>query len=81
MSNKTNVVAMSFQRRFDVALYAVRAGVFKRSDIMSDVLDGNRYQVERIIHDLIEVGFLERHTKRTYRATEYAKQLFGVGHG
>lgn len=73
-----NTALEIFQNRFDILMFAVRAGVFNVTDIFEAVLDTSRMTIRNCLKDLVDSGYIEKLTILDFRATEKAKQLFGV---
>lgn len=68
-----------FQNRFDILIFAVHSKkTFNVLDIFEAVIDAKRVTIRNCLKDLINAGYLEKVTIYDYRATEKAKQLFGV---
>jgi predicted transcriptional regulator of viral defense system len=67
-----------FENRFSIVLFAARSSTFSIKDVQEAVIDIDRQSVRRCLVDLMDLNLLERVSIKTYKATEKAKQLFGV---
>ncbi|MDH0032034.1 MULTISPECIES: hypothetical protein [unclassified Acinetobacter] len=64
----------------DILLYAVRAtSPFKISELRKDVVESTKTKTYSIILILISFGYIEKVSCCTYQATDFAKEMFGVG--
>lgn len=71
--------AASFQKRFDILVYAAHSGCeFTVKDISEAVISSQLMTIRNCLKDLIKCGYLVKPTIYTFKATEMAKQLFGV---
>ena len=69
----------AFEKRMDILIYAVHASAdFTVKDIYERVVDCPVITIRQCLKDLIECGYLIKTTTYTFKATEMAKQLFGV---
>lgn len=69
----------SFEKRLDVLIYAAHTqSEFTVRDISEAVLDCQIMTVRNCLKDLVELGYLVKTTVYTFKATDLAKQLFGV---
>lgn len=77
--NSQNRSKSAFEKRMDILIYAVHASAdFTVKDIYERVVDCQVMTVRQCLKDLIECGYLIKTTIYTFKATEMAKQLFGV---
>lgn len=77
--NSQNRSKSAFEKRMDILIYAVHASAdFTVKDIYERVVDCQVMTVRQCLKDLIECGYLIKTTTYTFKATEMAKQLFGV---
>ena len=68
-----------FENRFDILLFAVHTpDSFKVSDILECVTNASKWTIHRCLRDLVEIGYLEETFSFTFKATDKAKELFGV---
>lgn len=71
--------AQTFENRMSILIYAVhKVELFKVRDIVLSVVSLPTASVRGILVELIELGYLEKVTIYDYRATTFARQLFGV---
>ena len=77
--NSQNRSKSAFEKRMDILIYAVHASAdFTVKDIYERVVDCQVMTVRQCLKDFIECGYLIKTTIYTFKATEMAKQLFGV---
>ena len=77
--NSQNRSKSAFEKRMDILIYAVHTSAdFTVKDIYERVVDCQVMTVRQCLKDLIECGYLIKTTIYTFKATEMAKQLFGV---
>ena len=77
--NSQNRSKSAFEKRMDILIYAVHASAdFTVKDIYERVVDCQVMTVRQCLKDLIECGYLIKTTIYTFKATDKAKQLFGV---
>lgn len=68
-----------FENRLSILIFAAHSKkTFNVSDIFEAVIDAKRVTIRNCLKDLINAGYLEKVTTYDYKATEKAKQLFGV---
>lgn len=67
-----------FDNRFSIMVFAAHSASFTIKDVQEAVIDINRQAVRKCLIDLMELNLLERVSITTYKATNKAKQLFGV---
>lgn len=69
----------SFEKRMDILIYAAHSGVeFTVKDISEAVINSQIITIRNCLKDLIECGYLVKTTIYTFKATDMAKELFGV---
>ncbi|MEN3979055.1 hypothetical protein [Acinetobacter sp. CWB-B33] len=69
----------SFEKRLDVLVFIVHAGCeITVTDVLDSVLETTRMTARACLNDLVSCGYLEKTTIYKFKATEKAKQLFGV---
>ena len=69
----------AFEKRLDILVYAAHKGCeFTVKDISDAVLESHLITIRRCLADLIECGYLVKTTVYKFKATDMAKQLFGV---
>lgn len=70
---------LAFEKRMDILVYAVhKQAEFKIKDVIADVIELSPSSVRFCLADLVECGYLEKTSIYTFKATDFAKQLFGV---
>jgi hypothetical protein len=67
-----------FEKYFAILLFAVHAEPFKVLDVREAVLDEKQAVIRGYLYHLVGLGYLEKINTTTFRATDYAKQLFGA---
>lgn len=69
----------SFEKRLDILIFSVHS---KReitvTDVLNCVLETTCMTARACLNDLVKSGYLEKTTVYKFKATEKAKQLFGV---
>lgn len=76
---KTKRSQSSFEKRLDVLIYAAHTQAeFTVRDISEAVLDCHLMTVRECLKDLVDLGYLVKTTIYTFKATDMAKELFGV---
>ncbi|MCH7391843.1 hypothetical protein [Acinetobacter dispersus] len=68
----------AFENRFQILVYAAHSNSFRVSDVALDVVNASNNAIRNYLKDLMQLGYVERHTIYDYRATDVAKGLFGV---
>ena len=77
--HETTMRSEQFEKRMVILCFAVRtSGLFSISDIQGSGIDAGANSIRTCLLDLMSLGYVERVTVWTYRATGKAKQLFGV---
>ena len=68
-----------FENRLDILIFAAHSrSTFTVADIFEAVLEAQRVTIRKCLKDLVNAGYLEKVTIYDYKATDKAKQLFGV---
>lgn len=69
----------SFEKRLDILVFIVHAGCeISVTDVLDSVLETTRMTARACLNDLVSCGYLEKSTIYKFKASEKAKQLFGV---
>lgn len=77
--HETTMRAEQLEKRLMVLSFAVHSStLFSISDIQRNVMNASNSSIRTYLLDLMSIGYVERVTVWTYRATDKAKQLFGV---
>ena len=70
---------LAFEKRMDMLIYAVhKKAEFTVHDIFEDAVSIQKMTIRNCLKDLMECGYLEKTSIYTFKATDFAKQLFGV---
>lgn len=69
----------TFQNVLDIFLFATHATEpFTLKDLHDYVLEAPKNTIQCYVQDLVKSGYLEKDSYKTYKASQYAKDLLNV---